>query len=320
MDEVIIKPPRLSPGNTIGLVAPASNVEEDEQIRYAGEVIESIGFRLKFGRHVFERRGYCAGSDQDRAADINGMFADPDIRAIIALRGGFGSLRILPFLDYDLIRSHPKILLGYSDITALINTIHSKTGLITFHGPNAIDSLSEYGLKELLKVLAEPRSDISIACPPIANYSPGRVEYRNRITRICGGVATGRTVGGNLSSIVRLLGTPYAPSFQSKILILEEVGEKAYRIDAMLTQLALAGALRSLSGIVLGKFLAEAMRPETELKLEKFFRETFDPLGIPVVRGLMIGHISDQATVPIGVKARLISQTGELRLEESAVT
>jgi muramoyltetrapeptide carboxypeptidase len=248
------------------------------------------------------------------------MFADKEVEGIFALRGGFGSIHVAPLLDYKLIQANPKVLIGYSDITILLNAIHVKTGLVTFHGPTATSPFSDYTLAELRKVLCEAHTAIPLAAPPKNELKPGVVERRNRIKKISEGRARGRLVGGNLYCLLRMLGTPYAPDFNSSILFLEECGEKPYKIDGMLTQLRLAGVLQCVAAVVLGKFLAKPMLPDSELALEQLFADTFGDLQIPVIRGLMIGHISDQATIPIGVEASIDSDASQLILHENAVT
>jgi len=317
----IRKPPRLEAGQTIGLVAPASATGEPDQIRYAIEVIESLGFRVKPGAHLFDRFGYLAGQDRDRAADLNGMFADDTVAAIFALRGGYGSMRILPYLDYELIRANPKIFLGYSDITALHQAFQVKTGLVTFHGPIALAGFSPYSLAEFEKVLLRPQAGLSLAAPPPVEPIPGRPERTNRLIRFVPGRARGRLMGGNLTLLSHLLGTPYQPDFQDKILLLEDVGESVYRIDRMLTQLWLAGCLNRLAGIVFGKFTN--CRPAgswtSRFSLEEVLAERSREIGRPALGGLMIGHVDDQATLPFGCLVDLDVEAGTLTLCEEAV-
>ncbi len=315
----IIKPRRLAAGQTVGLIAPASSVDEDETIHLAVETVQSLGFRVRPGAHLFARHGYFAGSDAQRAADLHAMFADDAIDAIFVLRGGWGSSRLLPALDFGLIQQHPKILLGYSDLTALLNPISDQTGLVTFHGPVAGQAFTPYTLAEWQKVLFTPQAPLTIGAPPAAE--PGRVERVNRLTTFVGGRTQGRLVGGNLTLFTHLLGTPYAPDLSGAILFLEDIGEQVYRIDRMLTQLVLAGALARVAGLVFGKFTdcPPAHSSARGFSLEEVLAERSRALGVPSVRGLMIGHVADMTVVPLGCLAELDADAGTLTLLETAV-
>ncbi len=315
----ILKPRRLAPGNTIGLVAPASSSLEDEGIRFSIDLVRSMGFKVKQGAHLFDREQYLAGDDRARAEDVNNMFADDSVDAIFCLRGGYGTSRILPYLDYELIGRNPKVQLGMSDITGILTAIHTKTGVVGFHGPNASGNFSDYALSEFQKVLMQPTPTTEIGSAPPFEAREGRIERKNRLTYINGGVAKGRLIGGNLTLISVLMGTEFEPDFQDKIVFLEDVHEAPYRIDRMLTQLLLAGKLQQAAGIVFGKFTDSETEGNT-FSLEEVMRDRTKDLGIPVVRGFMIGHVEDQTVVPIGVEAELDGNKGTLRLLEAAVT
>lgn len=315
----ILKPKRLRPGDTIGLVAPAGPSKNDEGVRFSGDLLRSLGFVVKEGQHVYDRDQYLAGADEDRARDVNAMFADDGVDAVFTLRGGYGTQRILPFLDYELIANKPKVLIGSSDITGILIAVFEKTGLVGFHGPAAGGNYSDYALSEFRKVLMEPQSTTRIAQAPAFEQRPGRVENRNRVTRFTGGRAKGRLVGGNLTLVSTLMGTPYEPNFKDRIVFLEDVNEAPYRIDRMLTQLWLAGKLQHAAGIAFGKFTKTEDDGNT-FSIEEIIRRRCAPLGIPVVSGLMIGHIADKTTVPIGVMATLDGESGSLELLEPAVT
>jgi muramoyltetrapeptide carboxypeptidase len=313
-----LKPPRLEPGMTVGLVAPAGASSNREEVRYAGDVLRSLGYRVKEGEHVYARTQYLAGTDRQRAADVNAMFADPEVHAIFTLRGGYGTMRTLPHLDYERIAKHPKVVIGYSDISGLLFGLHARTGLVGFHGPCATSTFSEYTLAEYRKVVENPQPSTVIAAPPSVEYPPGRAERSNRITTFVGGRARGPLIGGNLSLLSPLIGSPYAPDLSGAILFLEDVNEAFYRIDRMLTHLLLAGQLERLAGIVLGKFTKIPVEGNS-FNLEEITEHLLMPLGIPIVRGLMIGHIQDKATVPLGVEAELDADAGTLTLLEPAV-
>ena len=317
----LIKPRRLEPGQTIGVVAPAYTIDEDDRIEAGIETVESLGFRAKPGSHLFRRHGYFAGTDQERASDLNAMFADPAVAGIVCLRGGYGASRMLPYLDFDLIRRNPKPLVGYSDITTLLNPIQRLTGLVTFHGPIAAQTYTPYTLAQFRRVLQSPEAPILLAEPPPFEARPGRVERQNRMSTLVTGAARGRLVGGNLTLLAHLAGTPYAPDYAGAILFLEDVKESIYRIDRTLTQLWLAGSLQQVAGIVFGKFTE--IPPTTspfQFSLDQVLAERSQAVGVPAVRGLMIGHVEDQATLPIGCEVELDADARTLTLLEPAVS
>lgn len=316
----IKKPKRLKSGNTIGLIAPGSNAWEDEEIHFAMDVLRSFGFKIKQGKHLFQRHGYLAGSDKERASDINQMFKDKSIDGIFCLRGGYGSPRVLPYLDYDLIAKNPKALIGYSDITALLNAIYARTGLITFHGPIAKQNFTEYTVKSFKDVIFEAKKSIELATPPLFEAVEGQAEKDNRLTLITKGSAKGRLIGGNLSLMVKLVGTPFEPDYKNKILFLEDVEEAPYRIDGMLTHLKIAGRLNQLAGIVFGKCTDCEAKSPPSLSIEQVLKDRLGDLGIPILKGVMIGHIDDMATIPIGAMATLDASNKRLTLEETAVS
>lgn len=317
--ETVVRPKRLKKGDTIGLIAPASNAREDEDIRISIDIVKSLGFRVRQGEHLFSRTNYLAGPDAERAEDVNRIFADDDVDAVFCLRGGYGTARILPYLDYDVIARNPKVLLGYSDITGILTAIHVKTGLVGFHGPMFGQNFTDYTLGEFKKVLVEPSTRTRIAAPPPFETGEGRVDIKNRRTLIAGGVARGRLVGGNLTLVCSLMGTEFEPDFHGRILFLEDVGEAPYRVDRMLTQLWLAGKLQQLAGIAFGKFTETGGSSGNTFSIEEVLRSRCGDLGIPVMSGFMIGHVKDQTIVPIGIEAELDAEEGTLTLLEEAV-
>ena len=302
----------------VGLVAPASPPHEPEGVRYGIEVLQSFGFEVVEGAHLWARDQYLAGSDRQRADDVNRMFRRSDIDAVFCLRGGYGSSRILPFLDYEAIRENPKVITGFSDISALVLAIHTLTGLVTFHGPVAEQGFSDYTLAEFKKVMMEPVAPVSVAAPPPFERREGQVERKNRLTRFVRGKARGRLMGGNLSLLTHLMGTPYEPDFQGRILFLEDIDEAPYRVDRMLTQLWLTGKLQQVAGVVLGKF-SRSDDAGNSFSLEEVFEQRFVPMGVPTLRGLMIGHVFDRASLPLGIEAELDVDAGTLTLLEPAV-
>jgi muramoyltetrapeptide carboxypeptidase len=315
----VVKPKRLRPGMTVGLVTPASNVPEDQDLHTAMDLVRSLGFNAKPSPNLFSRTQYLAGTDKERADDLNAMFADTDVDAIFCVRGGYGSGRLLRYLDYDTIAANPKVIMGYSDITAILNAIYVRTGLVTFHGPIAGGNFSDYTYDQYRRVLIEPTSNTRIGEPPEFEKSPGVVDWENRLTSIVSGTAEGHLIGGNLSLMVTLLGTPYEPNFEGAILFLEDVSEPPYSVDRMLTHLWMAGKLEQVAGIVLGKFSDDGYDSNT-FSMEEVLRDRFEPLGIPALRGAMIGHIEDKTVVPLGIRARLDADAGSLTLLEVAVS
>lgn len=314
-----VRPPRLQAGMKVGLVAPASPVAEDEDARAAVDLLESLGFEVRPGRQIFQRSAYLAGDDAARAADFNEIARDPSVDAIVCLRGGYGSARILPAIDYDALARRPRVIIGYSDITALLNAVYQRTGLITFHGPIAAQNFSEYTYSEYEKVLIDRCGPCALGAPPEIELRPGVVERENRLTPIVGGRAEGRLIGGNLTLLAHLVGTPYEPDYHGAILVLEDVYEAPYSIDRMLTHLWLAGRLQRCAGIALGKF-TETETDGNTFSVESVLRDRFEPLGLPTLRGLMINHVDDQTVVPIGASARLDVDAGTLTLLEPAVS
>ena len=312
-----LRPRRLAPGSRVALLAPASNLEEDVAIEASAELLRSLGYEVTLGAHLFRRNQYLAGTDEERAADLNAAFRDPDLDGIVCLRGGYGAARLLPLLDFDALRRAPKVILGYSDITAILNAVYSKTGLITFHGPIAATNLSPYALEAFDAVLTTPVAPLNLAAPPPFEAGRGQVRRENRLQTFQPGVAEGVLVGGNLSLIASLVGTPYLPDFRRKILFLEDVYEAPYSIDRMLTQLWLAGVLDEIAGLVFGKF-TDADDSNNTFSVETVLRARTKP-GTPCLRGLMIGHIDDQAVVPVGARVRLDATAQRLTLLEAAV-
>ncbi|MEC8633073.1 MAG: LD-carboxypeptidase [Pseudomonadota bacterium] len=315
--DAVIRPKRLRPGDTIGLVAPASVTYESLQLQIALETLDAMGLKAKVGPHVMDRFGYLAGEDEDRASDINTAFADPEIDALFALRGGWGASRLLPFLDFDLIAKNPKIFLGYSDITSLLNAIYAKAGVVTFHGPNVMSRWNEFTYQGMRDVLFEAKS-AAYSNPEVIDDD--LVARKHRIQTINTGKATGRLIGGNLTLMSALVGTPYFPDARGAILFLEDVGEAIYRVDRMMTQLKLSGVLDQASGIVFGHFTGVKPNPGLgNFALLDILRQHCEPLGVPCYFGAMIGHVEQQSTVPVGAGAMMNASSGTVELIEPAV-
>jgi len=310
-----IKPPVLNPGDTIGLVAPASPVD-NIQLNKGIAQLRSMGFKISLGNTIRKllSRGFLAAPDKERAEDINMFFKNENINAIFSIGGGYGSLRILPLLDYEEIKLNPKIFVGYSDITALLIAIYQKTGLIVFHGPMIapdFPNLTEYTKNYMIKALmkTEPIGDIEnpIEGPYIRVINEGKAE--------------GEIIGGNLSLIISTLGTPYEIDTKDKILFIEEVNEEPYRIDRMLTQLILSKKLSEAAGIIICEIRNyEQKISKSTLTLEEVIQDRIGSLGIPAIYGLCCGHGPNKITMPIGVRAHLDATQAKLTITETAVT
>lgn len=310
----IIKPRSLKKGDCIGIVSPASPPTSLEKIYKGAEYLERLGYRVKFGNHVEKVYGYLAGTDQERADDINMMFADDSVKAIIAVRGGYGTPRILPLINYRTIRNNPKIFVGYSDLTALQLAIFKKTGMVSFSGPmvgvemfKGIDPFTEEHFWSCLtstKKLGEVKNPDG---KPFNVLVPGK--------------ASGRLIGGNLSLIAAIMGSPYLPSFKGSILFLEEIEEETYRFDRMLNQLKLANILRDTAGILIAE-LTDVLTNDTSkpfLTVDQVLQEYVSSLKKPVASGLVYGHIPRKLTIPLGIRATLETAGRTLRFDESTV-
>lgn len=311
-----IKPPPLRPGDTLGLVAPASPPLQDSAIDQGVRYLESRGFHVKLGRFLQARHGFFAGTDAQRAADLNAMFQDSRVAGVFCLRGGYGSGRLLPLLDYAAIRRHPKIFVGFSDLTALQLGLLRRPGLVTFSGPltgvefaGRVDPFTE---EHLWPLLTSRRRIGSLPRPATADQPLDCLQH---------GSATGRLIAGNLAILLSLVGTRYLPDLRSALLVAEDVGEHLHRIDRMWTQLGLAGLLPKLAGLVLGSFndCPPAAPASAHASLDDIQRGLVRWIAGPIVQGLPYGHQPRRITLPLGVAARLDTRRGRLELLEPAV-
>ena len=312
-------PPALQEGDTIGIVSPASAIFESEPYEIARESFEALGLKVKFGRNVKNRFGHLAGTDEERAEELNEMFRDKSVKAIIALRGGSGAARILDKLDYEAIKQNPKIFIGYSDITALHLAIFEKTRLVTFHGPVAVSTWNSFSVDYLKRLLFE--KEAIIYKNPSAKGDE-LTQTKNRIRTITEGTVKGKLLGGNLSVLTGIMGSEYFPQdWTGKILYLEDIGEKIYAVDRMMTQLQLGGVLNEISGFVFGKCsdCDPGGSGYGSLTLEEVIDHYIKPLNIPAYSGAMIGHIDDNVTIPNGIEAELNASNGTIELMEPAV-
>ncbi len=298
-----ILPHSLQPGARIGLIAPSSPIYEEENRQKAIQLLEDMGFSVVVGQSINEQRGYLSGSDLLRAGDVNRMFEDPEIDAIVCLRGGYGAARLLPMLDYETIRKNPKPFVGFSDITALHCAFQVKCGLVTFHGPMAGAPLM-VGLREdrsrtrWLRAMSETNPLGAMENPDGTAFDVFRE-----------GEAEGILTGGNLTVLNNLIGTEYLPDFNGKLLLLEDVGEKPYRIDAMLTQFRNTGLLDKCAGFILGDFTDCAGDPaKPTLTLQEIFSELLPP-DKPILQSVHAGHGRDKITLPLNIPYRIRGNT-----------
>jgi muramoyltetrapeptide carboxypeptidase len=309
----ILKPPALKKGDVIGIVSPASSPDDFTRIEQGVKYLESLGYRVKLGKHIFKRYGYLSSTDDERADDLNEMFADEKVKAIICVRGGYGTPRLLDKVDYNLIKKKPKIFVGYSDITALQLAIFKKTGLVTFSGPMlAVDIYSNFdSFAEdfFWRILTSRERKIEIK-------NPNGVE----LNTLKSGKATGTLLGGNLSLIASIMGTKYQPSFNGSVLVIEDIGEEPYRIDRYLSQLKNSGVLYKINACILGQFTDCAPKePEKSLTLEQIFNDYLGNLKIPVISNLSYGHIPQKLTLPLGARVRVDAKRQKITIIESVL-
>ncbi|MFO8163156.1 MAG: S66 peptidase family protein [Thermodesulfobacteriota bacterium] len=296
----IIKGQCLLPNQSVGIIAPASPVQESE-ISKGLQLLESFPLKIKQGKHLFDHLNYLAGSDYDRVSDLHEMFSNPEVVAIFCARGGYGSARLLEKIDFDLIQKNPKIMVGFSDLTALLLAIYKETGLITIHGPTLSDLPKGINWEHLSRLIAT-------LYKPQVYFKQGKEMHK--------GTAKGILLGGNLSTICALLDTPFLPSFENAILFLEEKGESPYRLDRMLTQLLLSGRLNALSALIIGQI--ENCGEQNIIC--RLLSERLGGLKMPVVKGLPVGHGNENISLPLGLPAVLDTERMLLTIDETAVS
>lgn len=300
---------KLKLGDTIGIISPSSP-EKIEIINRGIDVIESLGFKVKCGKNLYSKKGFFAGGDIDRAKDIMDMFLDDEVKLILCMRGGYGSLRIIEYLDFETIKKHPKLFMGFSDITTLLNNISQKSELITFHGPMVSSNILEtYTLKSFLDTLTLSKNEFIIHNP---NHLPLECSVN--------GIAEGICSGGNLCLICSTLGTPYEIDTNDKILFIEEISEAPYKIDRMLTQLLLNKKLQHCKGFILGQFKSCGLpNYDRSFTLEEVLEDRIFSLKKPTISHFMSGHSYPKLTLPIGAKIRIDCNIGEIKIMEQVV-
>jgi len=313
----IIKPARLNTGDTVAVVAPASNLKADYLARGVAE-LQRLGFRVKHRADILDKARYTAGSDERRADELMEAFADPEVKAVWAARGGYGVMRILPLLDEAVLRANPKIFIGYSDLTALHLYLYRRFGWVTFHGPMAAKDLAQisesrathYDSESLLAALtqAQPMGEIKSSKTEMLHYGSGQS-------------VSGRLLGGCLSLIAAMMGTPDELDTRGAILFLEDTGTRPYALDRMLQQLRLAGKFDDVRAIVFGEMTDCVQHADQGYSIQDVLAECTADLGIPVMFGLPSGHSQiGNLTLPLGVMAKLDVERGKLSTEEVAVS
>jgi muramoyltetrapeptide carboxypeptidase len=309
-----LKPPRLRQGDVIGLVSPASTPSMQEKVDKGVQYLEGLGYGVKIGRHVMAQYGYLAGTDEERAADLNDMLRDSSVKAIFALRGGYGTPRILDLIDYAAVRRTPKIVVGYSDITGLQLALLRKTGLVTFSGPMVAVEMWDH-IDPFTEERFWPMVTSNSRVGTLRNPDDEPLVAHNK------GKASGILMGGNFSLLASLMGTPYLPTLTKAILVLEDVDEAPHRIDRMFAQMRHAGVFKKIAGLVLGKFTdcvpGDPSKPH--LTTEQVLQETISAIDCPVLSNLQYGHIAKKLTVPFGLRATLDTRTKSLSVPEGAV-
>jgi muramoyltetrapeptide carboxypeptidase len=322
-----IYPAALEEGDTIAIVAPAGPMSVEEVQRGARH-LESLGFRVRLPENIDRQHRFFAGTDEVRGAELMAAFEDGEVDALFAARGGYGAMRILDSLDYEVIKANPKILIGYSDITALHTAIHQRTGLVTFHGPNiqggtgATNGLTPFSRHYLWRALRQDeQGSAGYALLTALPGNGGQEPAIPPLDSLSSGVARGRLVGGNLSVVHALMGTPYELETSGKVLFLEDIGEAPYRVDRMLQTLKLAGKLGNLKGVLLGSFTRRAEEDTSgeTTSIDQVVKEYFGELGIPVVTRFPAGHQSNNATLPIGGLVEINGDEPGVRLLENPV-
>jgi muramoyltetrapeptide carboxypeptidase len=313
-----IRPPVLGPGSRVALVAPAGPLLEQDDLTRGEELCRALGFEPQVGPHAGRRHGYLAGTDEQRLSDLNAALADPRIDAIWCLRGGYGMTRILDGVDFAPLRKRPKAIIGFSDITALLNAAQVEAGLVTFHAPMARAPLTHFSRQHFDRTLttASPAGRLGRVAPP----GDVLVPREGRIVTLVPGQAVGPLVGGNLTLLQCLIGTRYFPSLDGALLFLEDVGEDLYSVDRMLAQFRSIGALGRVAGVIVGQFTdLKRCTDDGALGFDHVLTTYLAPLKVPVAYGFPFGHVDDQWTLPLGVNARLDATTGEVEILDAAV-
>ncbi len=309
-----IRPSKLSKGDLIGVISPATSPDDHTVIERGVKYIEKLGYQVEVGKNVGKYHGYLAGSDDERLEDLHYMFKNKNIKAVFCLRGGYGASRLLDKINYKIIKSNPKIFVGFSEITSLQSAFLEKTGLITFAGPmiypDFSDDVSPFTEEFFWRIIS-------------SNKKIGRLEFPDnaKLPGMTKGNTSGKIVGGNLSVLNSLIGTAYFPNLKDKILLLEDIKELPYKIDRMLNHLRLTNAFKNLRGILLGRFVDcfEHDPMKKTLTLGEVMEDYLGKMKIPIIYAFPHGHITDKVTVPIGLNIKMNATKGFVEFSESAV-
>ena len=298
-------PKRLQPGDTIGLVAPAGIIYDESEFERMQKELADLGLRTVFGDHVKDRHGYLSGTDEGRASDLNYMFENPDIDGVIAVRGGWGCARILPYLDFQMIACNPKVYCGFSDNTTLHHALMAFSNLQTFHGPNGNSDWTDLTKQSFETVIMNGEAEKYKSVSNVKTLRPGKVQ--------------GKLLGGNLSILVTTLGTPYQANYDGALLFVEDIGEDTYKVDRMLAHLEQAGVLNQISGFIFGKCTDCSAGTEPTFSLMEVMDHYLSRYDVPAIYNADIGHEPDNFTIPVGAMAELDADEGLITLLQPAV-
>lgn len=310
-----LRPKKLQKGDLIGIISPASSVDDPSKIERGVSYLEGLGYKVILGKNVGKYNGYLAGDDNERLADLHAMFENKNVKAVFCLRGGYGASRLLDKIDYKIIKAHPKIFVGYSDISAIQLAIFYKTGLITFAGPmvgvDFYEEVSSFTAEMFWKLLTSTKKF-------------GRIEnpQNENILTLNSGSTSGKLIGGNLSVITGLIGTDYFPELKDKILFIEETGELPYKIDRMFNQFRLSNMFKGLKGVIIGSFI-DCQEPDPNkrtLTLGEVISDYFSKMKLPVVYNLRHGHLKDNITIPVGANIKLNASRNFVEITEPTVS
>jgi len=313
-----LKPPKLKRGDVIGIVAPSSPPRTIESVEKGISYLEKLGYRVEVSQNIFTRNGYLAGTDDERVSEFNKMFSKKDVKAIFVARGGYGLHRILSKINYALVKRNPKIVVGYSDVTALQLALWKKCKLVSLSAPLVVEFVDKLvGEKEeMFWQLLTSTKVKNISYPVIAKTVATKQSHRTSTSL---SVTKGILLGGNLTLLSTLCGTPYFPSFDKSIFFCEDVDEAPYRIDRMFHHLKLANVFKNTKGIVLGDFTGCARKDENSLSMQQVFDDAFSDVNAPLFSQLKYGHTKETFPIPLGIIAELHAKKNEMRLLESIV-
>jgi muramoyltetrapeptide carboxypeptidase len=315
----LVRPPRLGRGSRVALVAPAGPLLEQDDIARAEALCRALDYEPVVGVNAHGHHGYFSGTDDERVADLNTAFRDPAVDAVWCIRGGYGVTRILDAIDFEALARRPRPVIGFSDITALLAGVVRRAGLVAFHAPTARAEMPSFTRRHFAKAVAV--AEAAGRLEPLPAPPEVLVPRNDRVVALRGGTAEGHLAGGNLSLLQCLIGTPYFPDLDGALLFLEDVNEDLYRIDRMLAHLRAVGALARVRGVLVGRFTGLKRHIEDgSLGVDQVLAHYLSPLGVPVLYGLPIGHIDDQWTMPLGVRARMSADAGSVELLEAAVS